>query len=139
MPVSDLPFVDEHELTTHAVADDTWAAVERYANAMAHSRRRVLSRVLGTEPASGFEIVGRQPRHEIALAGRHRFATYRLVFRVAPDGGRARIVADTFAVFPGLRGRLYRTLLLHTRGHQMATRLMLHRIRSLAERPYPAR
>ncbi len=132
--MSVLPFVDEHGLTVRADEAQTWPAVVGYATALSRSRHRVLSRLLGTVPESGFEIVATRPHEELTLAGRHRFATYRLVLRVGADGGRARITADTFARFPGWKGRLYRTLLLRTRAHQVATTLMLRQIGRRADR-----
>ena len=37
---------------------------------------------------------------------------------------------NTFAVFPGLRGRVYRALVIGTAGHRIAVRRMLTTIRS---------
>jgi hypothetical protein len=132
--MSVLPFVDEYGLTVQTGEEQAWPAVVGYATALSRSRHRVLSRLLGTVPESGFEIVATRPHEELTLAGRHRFATYRLVFRVAPVGGRVRVTADTFARFPGVRGRVYRALLMHTRAHRVATTRMLREIGRRAER-----
>ena len=126
--MSVLPFVDEHGLTVRADEQEIWPAVVGYATALSRSRHRVLSRLLGTVPQSGFEIVATRPHQDVTLAGRHRFATYRLVLGVATDHAEARITADTFARFPGLRGRLYRVLLMRTHAHQVVTRHMLRQI-----------
>ena len=135
--MSVLALVDEHELTVRATEAETWPEVVRFATQMTKSRHRLLSPLLGTSPASGFEIVETVPNREVVLAGRHRYATYRLVLRVTTDSRQTRITAATFARFPGRTGRLYRALLLHTHGHQLATRRMLHQIRTRAERrPY---
>jgi hypothetical protein len=128
-----LPFVDEHGLRVRADEDETWPAVVGYATALSRTGHWVLSRLLGTVPESGFTIVETRPHRELTLAGRHRFATYRLVFRVAPDGPGARVTADTFARFPGLGGWVYRVLLLRTHAHQVATQRMLREIRRRAE------
>jgi hypothetical protein len=127
-----LPFVDEHAVTVRADIDDTWRAVVAYATALSGTDHPLLSRVLGTRPRSGFEIADADTPYVLALTGRHRFATYRLLFRVTPSAGGARLGAQTFARFPGLRGRVYRSLLMGTRGHQIATRSMLRRIEQRA-------
>ncbi len=128
-----LPFVDEHGLMVRAGEDETWPAVVGYATALSRTGHGVLSRLLGTVPESGFTIIDTRPHRQLTLAGRHRFATYRLVFRVAPEGPGARVTADTFARFPGLRGRLYHALLMRTHAHQVATQRMLREIRRRAE------
>ena len=85
-------------------------------------------------PRSGFEVAVADPPHEIVLVGRHRFSTYRLVFRVEPDGGGSRLSALTYADFPGLRGRAYRTMLMVSTGHRRATQNMLRAVAQRAER-----
>jgi hypothetical protein len=125
-----LPFVDEHAVSVAAGQEETWQAVLDYATALSGARHLLLSVMLGTVPRSGFEVVARRRPDEVVLAGRHRFATYRLVFRVSPEpicaeDPRSRISAETYAAFPGWPGRLYRSALLRTGGHRMATRRML--------------
>lgn len=131
--MSDLPFVDQHRLTVRAGADQVWAAVMGYAGGLGPSRHKLLSLVLGAEPPSGFAVVDTQPPRELTLAGRHRFAQYQLVFRVIPEGEEALLTADTYARFPGVKGRLYRAALMPTGGHRIATRRMLATIRRRAE------
>jgi hypothetical protein len=132
--VTTLPFVDEHGLTFRADEGEVWPALVGYVTALTRSRHRLLSRLLGTVPESGFEIVATAPHEEVTLVGRHRFASYRLVFRVGSEREQVRVTADTFASFPGLRGRVYRILLMRTRAHQVATRRMLREIRRRALR-----
>lgn len=81
-----LPFVDEHMRELEATPEQTWAALQDYVAAMTSAPHAVLGPLLGTHPRSGFEVVGSDPPHEVVLGGRHRFSTYRLVFRVEPDG-----------------------------------------------------
>jgi hypothetical protein len=69
----------------------------------------------------------------VELAGRHRFSTYRLVFRVEPAAGGSRLHALTYATFPGLHGRAYRTALMVSTGHARATRGMLRSVARSAE------
>lgn len=129
MPGSgDLPFVDEHTRLVDASLDRTWAALDGYVARLTASPHRVLGPVLGTEPSSGFEVLASEPPREVVLGGRHRFATYRLVFLVDPEEKGVRIRALTYADFPGLRGRAYRTGLVLSTGHARATRAMLRTI-----------
>lgn len=132
-PATSLPFVDEHARSVAAPVDRTWAAVDEYVGRLASAQRPVLSRLLGTAPRSGFEVVERDPPHEVVLAGRHRFSTYRLVFRVEPDGAGSRLRAITYAAFPGRRGRAYVTMLTVSTAHRRATERMLRRVALRAE------
>jgi hypothetical protein len=127
-PATSLPFVDEHARSVAAPVDRTWAAVDEYVERLASAQRPVLSRLLGTAPRSGFEVVERDPPHEVVLAGRHRFSTYRLVFRVEAEGAGSRLRARTYAAFPGRRGRAYLTMLRVGTGHRRATERMLRSI-----------
>lgn len=132
-----LPFVDEHSERVDAPADAVWAAL------LSVLRRRMggsawFARLLGCDPAQGtacfggrpgetvpgFRVVEAEPGRRLALAGRHRFATYALTF--ALDGERLR--AQTHAAFPGLLGRLYRAAVVGTGGHRLVTRRLLRQV-----------
>lgn len=124
-----LPLLDEHSATLKASQSAVWQAVRQYACGLAHSDHVVLRWVLGTEPRSGFELAEEVEGERLALAGRHRFARYRLVFRLDGEPGKeTRLSVLSFAAFPGARGRLYRGLLTGTRGHVLAVRHMLRTI-----------
>ena len=124
-----LPLLDEHSVTLQARQSVVWQAVKHYAYGLAQSDHVVLSRVLGTEPRSGFEVTEQVEGERLALAGRHRFARYRLVFELAELPSNAtKLSALSYAAFPGARGRLYRGLLTGTRGHVLAVRHMLRTI-----------
>jgi hypothetical protein len=127
------PFVDEHARVVAATPDRTWLALQRYVDGMTTASHPVLGRILGTDPRSGFEVVRADPPREIVLGGRHRFSTYRLVFRVDPEGSASRLRALTYAAFPGLHGRVYRAGLMLSTGHARATRGMLRAIARHAE------
>jgi hypothetical protein len=129
----ELPFVDEHVRVVRAGQDRTWTALQRYVEGLTTASHGVLSRVLGTVPRSGFEVVRTDPPREIVLGGHHRFSAYRLVFRVEPDVDRSRLSALTYAAFPGVHGRVYRTGLVLTTGHRRATRHMLRTVAHRAE------
>jgi hypothetical protein len=130
-----IPFVDQYTRVVAAPPDRTWAALERYVDRLTSSSHSVLFRVLGTVPRSGFEVVETEPGHELVLGGRHRFSTYRLVFRVEPVGDASRLHALTYAEFPGVRGRAYRTMLMVSTGHRRATENMLRTVARRAESP----
>jgi len=55
-----------------------------------------------------------------------------LIEEVGPD--RSRLRAITHAAFPGLRGTIYKTMVIRSRGHVVATNRMLAAIAARAER-----
>jgi hypothetical protein len=125
-----LPLLDEHSATFDAAPPVVWHAVRRYAGGLARTEHPVLGRLLGTRPRSGFELAEEVEQRRVVLAGRHRFARYRLIFELAEEAGASTTVSiRSLAAFPGVRGRVYRTLLVMTRGHVVAVRRMLHTIR----------
>ena len=75
------------------------------------------------------------PPARLALAGRHWFAAYRLVFELTelPDGS-TRLAAQTWAAFPGVKGRIYRALVIGSGGHRVVVRAMLKRIARSADK-----
>lgn len=125
-----LPLLDKHSATLPAGQSAVWEVVRRYARGLAEADRLVLGPVLGTGPRSGFELAEVVDGERLALAGRHRFARYRLVFELRAEANSATTVAVlSFATFPGARGRLYRRLVTGTGGHVLAVRRMLRTIR----------
>ena len=81
----------------------------------------------------GFHVVRAEQPAELALAGSHRFARYSLTFAIDElDGRRSRLRAITRAEFPGPHGRLYRALVIGTRGHVLAVRSLLASVRKRA-------
>ncbi|MBA2763741.1 MAG: hypothetical protein H0U42_03545, partial [Thermoleophilaceae bacterium] len=72
----------------------------------------------------GFRVVEAAPERLLVLAGRHRFSRYRLTFVL--DEGRLR--ARTHAAFPGLPGRLYRTMVIGSGAHRILTRRLLEQV-----------
>lgn len=147
--MDDLPHVDEHSIAVDASVEETWAALLRTADASLASPRAGLgARLLGCEDAEaagprplsagstipGFHVEAAEPRRELALAGRHRFSRYALVFRLDPDGEATRLRAETRAEFPGLHGRAYRAMVIGSRLHVLATRRLLGAVKRRAER-----
>jgi hypothetical protein len=124
-------FVDEHRISIVAPPDRVWAALRHYVEgALLKERDNPLLRLLGTEPRSGFALSSEVPGTELRLSGRHRFSRYELVFQASDGGdGTTEVCARTFADFPGLHGRVYRTLVIDSRAHVLAVRAMLRAIR----------
>jgi len=139
-----LPFIDEHGERVHAGSAAVWAALVSVLRRSA-ARGEGFARVLGCDPAAGtsgfdgrageavpgFRVAAAEPGRRLELRGRHRFATYALTFRLEGD----RLLARTHAEFPGLRGALYRALVIGSGAHRHLTRRLLRRIARAAEGP----
>ena len=144
--MSDLPFIDERTREVAAPVEKTWEALIAPGQMGPGAER--IARVLGCDPVTqsgepgqvgsttpGFRVARSDPPRELALEGRHHFSSYALTFLVEAAGpGRSRIRARTHAEFPGVRGTIYRAMVIGTRGHVFATRRMLDGIAARAER-----
>jgi hypothetical protein len=147
---SSLPYIDELPIEVGADREATWAALLRVVEgSFASARGRGPARLLACEDTElsgprplaqgsafpGFHVETAEPLSELALAGRHRFSTYLLSFRLEETGGGGtRLVAETRAAFPGLRGSAYRALVIGTRMHVLVTRRLLTATKRHAER-----
>jgi hypothetical protein len=145
-----LPHVDEHSTTLAAGPAVSWDAVLHIAEAsMSAGPASHLAGLLGCSDVEasgqrplavgsafpGFHVDTAERPIELALVGSHRFSNYALIFRLDDlGGGRTRLRAETRAEFPGLKGRLYRAMVIGTRAHVLATRRMLSAARRRAER-----
>lgn len=145
-----LPHVDEHSLVVEAGREDTWKSLLRVVEASVSSGGAPrFARIVGcadTAPSGprplaagsvlpGFHVVAADAPAELALAGSHRFSDYALVFRLDElGGGRTRLRAETRAGFPGLKGGVYRALVIGTRMHVLVTRRILAGVKRNAER-----
>lgn len=144
-PAAAASLVDEHAVVIDAARETAWPALLRMVE---HAGPGRLARFLGCldtgasgprplavgSTVPGFHIVAVEEFAELALAGRHRYSDYELVFRLDDVGdGRSRLRAETRASFPRTSGRLYRTMLVGTRAHVIATRRMLATVRRDAE------
>jgi hypothetical protein len=124
--VEDLPYVDTHEVLVPAPRDRVWSALESSLAGLVGGRGSLLTRVLGTSPASGFGVASRVEGERLELAGRHRFSRYRLVFTLAPAAsGDTLLSATTHAAFPGPHGAAYRFVVIGLGPHVLATRRLL--------------
>jgi hypothetical protein len=145
-----LPYVDEHSLTVDASPDRTWAALLHVAEATVSSAGAPrYARLVGCADVAaagprplavgstfpGFHIAVAEQPAELALAGSHRFSDYALIFRLEElPGGGTRLRAETRAVFPGIKGGIYKGLVIGTRLHVLATRRVLGATKRRAER-----
>jgi hypothetical protein len=119
-----LPYIDEHAISIDADRAATWSAL-----------LRVMCRD-PKDPATvpiGFALDEAKPYERFVLKGRHPFSVYRWVFELADDGpDHTRLSAGTWAAFPGVRGKVYRALVIGSGGHRVVVRLMLKRIAAAA-------
>jgi hypothetical protein len=146
-----LPHIDEHSVEIDATPAATWAALGRVVEgSFASGATPRLARALGcadTDAAGprplaegstlpGFHVAAASAPRELALAGGHRFSDYELIFHLDDlDGAGTRLRAETRAEFPGLKGGVYRGLVIGTRGHVLVTRRLLGAVKRRAERP----
>ncbi len=148
VPIESLPFVDEHAVEVEASAERTWAAMLATVRGLGRGHGRLAARALGClsldssgeigrigSTMPGFIVTRSIPPALLALMGEHRFSRYALVFSVTPlgDGDHVRVAAETRAEFPGRSGRVYRRLVIGSRGHVLATRTILRAIKRRAE------
>ncbi|MGD9737345.1 MAG: hypothetical protein AB7V58_17310 [Solirubrobacterales bacterium] len=114
-----LPHVDEHAYEVAAGAGEAWAALQvAVERSFGGGRAERVARVLGCEDTKS-----------------HRFSHYAPIFRVdslAPD--RSRVRAETRAEFPGVKGSVYRALVIGSRGPVVLTRRVLAAVKRGAER-----
>jgi hypothetical protein len=150
-----LPWVDEHATELDVTPAVVWPALLRTVERMTAGRAapryaRAVScadtEAGGPRPLEvgstvpGFHVAALTPKRLLALRGSHRFSAYELAFRLEPLGGvRTRLVAETRAEFPGLKGRAYRTLVIGTRMHVLVVRRVQRDVARRVERARAAR
>ena len=149
MQVDALPHLDEHAVIVEADPRDVWATLVGIDHSFAGPAAALFARVVGcvdvgeagprplAEGSSmpGFHVDRAVPPAELVLAGRHRFSSYALIFRIDDLGdGRSRVRAESRAVFPGAAGTVYRALVLGSGGHVFGVRRLLGAVRGDAER-----
>jgi hypothetical protein len=148
--VAALPYLDEHSIEVAAAPDDVWASLLQTVERATSGPGAAYARVVGCDPVAaagprplragstipGFRVVSLVPGCELVLAGRPRFSTYGLTFRIEPAGpGRSRLTAVTRAAFPGRAGAAYRTLVVGSGGHVFAVRRLLSAVQRLTRAP----
>ncbi len=152
-PLEDLPHIDEHGLLVLAPREVVWQALlktvpdtfsgraaTRVADALGcveTERSGDPGRIGSTIP--GFVVARVVEPAVLALEGRHRYSRYGLIFSLEPTKDeRTLLRAETRADFPGLKGKVYRTLVIGTRGHVVAVKRMLEGVKRRAERDSPS-
>ena len=143
-----LPYIDEHSTYVGATPERTWAALIAVGATM-RGPTGPLGWLMALQPAlasgdwnpgveagatlPGFQVEQACPPSRLALAGRHRFSRYALVFEledIGPDGTRVR--ARSWGVFPGVHGRSFRALVIGTGAHRVVVRRLLRGIEGRA-------
>jgi hypothetical protein len=149
LPLEQLPAIDEHGALVLATIEETWeallAVVHRSFSGPGVER---VARTLGCSPVEaggeidaigstlpGFVVVRVVRPGVLALEGAHRFSRYGLIFRLEETkDGRTLLRAETRAEFPGVKGAVYRTLVIRSRGHVLLVNRILRAVRGRAER-----
>jgi hypothetical protein len=144
----DLPFLDQHErLVIRPPAETFTAMCDVLASSLSGRFARAYGRLVRSAPnpsafrpglVTGDELVGFTveqiaPPQRVVMAGRHRFARYRLEITVTPvTATTSRVAMRTSADFPGRAGSLYRLGIVTSGGHMAVTRMLLRRIADAA-------
>lgn len=124
-------YVDEHTTTLVGAPAAVWPQLRTYVDDwLARTGQSRVTRLLGTRPPAGFEVAEADEPHRLTLAGRHRFSRYVLDLRLTDVGdGTTTASAATYADFPGPHGFAYRTLVIRSGLHVLATRRLLRGLR----------
>lgn len=99
-------------------------------------REQRVSQPFALEPGDrvpGFTVLAADPPTELVLGGNHRYARYGLTFRIAGQPGFEAVSAETRAEFPGIRGAVYKALVVGTGAHARVVRRLLARAKRRAE------
>jgi hypothetical protein len=149
MPISELPYIDEHSTAIAAGVDDAWhVLIESLDRTLSPAGMAGYARIVGCVPRAasgprplaegstmpGFRVTAAVPESELVLEGRHRFSSYALIFRLEQVGaGHSRMHAESRAAFPGLTGGIYRLLVVGTGGHVIGVRRLLTGLKRRSE------
>ena len=130
-----LPFIDEHAVVAQAAPEAVFDAARATLDVPQSGVAGGYARLVGVRGEQLFDVARADRPSLLALVGRHRFSRYALTFtlrEVAPM--RTELTARTDAAFPGLSGRIYRTMVISSGAHVLLTRSLLRRIARRAER-----
>ena len=147
IPIEGLPYIDEHAVGVHATERETWdALLETLPDVFDTAATRRFASLLGVEHPEGrgelgtigstipgFVCARAVEPSVLALLGGHRFSRYALIFRVERAASGTRLRAETRAEFPETKGRIYRALVIGTRGHALVVRRILRAVKRRAE------
>jgi len=144
-----LPYIDDHVKEIHASAEQVWhgllSTLRRFPSVPAR-----LASAWGLEPSTrtggwssgvavgdaitGFAVAEVEPLRLLTLRGTHRFSEYELRFELElSTSGGICLHARSSAAFPHLKGRIYRALVIGSRGHRVGVRRILAHVQRQAE------
>ena len=148
IPLESLEHIDEHGILIMASRERAWEALlETVPRAFSGVGGRIAkllgcsetersgepSRIGSTIP--GFMVARVIEPAALALEGQHRFACYGLIFSLEPKEDEETLLrAETRAEFPGVKGRIYRALVVGTKGHVIVVDRLLRAVKRRAER-----
>lgn len=153
LPLEHLPHIDEHGMLVHAPREAVWRAlIETVPGAFSARASTRVAKALGCEETErsgepdrigstfpGFLVARVIEPAVLALEGQHRFSRYGLIFSLEPTtDDRTLLRAETRAEFPGIKGSIYRALVVRTRGHVVVTMRLLESVKKRAEKGAPA-
>lgn len=144
-----LPYIDEHSITIEADPERTWELLVGMLGRLGSSVPLPMNRALGLQPPTrsgswrvdaqpgdsipGFSVAESEHPKRLELRGGHRFSQYALIFELAPQNqGETKLSAQTWAAFPGVTGKIYRALVISSRGHRVAVWHMLRQVAARA-------
>lgn len=144
-----LLYIDEHSITIEADPERTWELLIGMLARLGSGLPLPMNRALRLQPPRrsgtwrgnaqtgdslpGFRVAESEPSKRLELRGHHRFSTYALIFELTPGGdGETKLSAQTWAAFPGFTGRIYRAMVIGSRGHRLAVWQMLHQVAARA-------
>lgn len=140
---ADLPFIDRHSVEIAAEPAAVWDSLTgTFGNANGQGPFMLYARVIGVNPQEahgdldrvgssrvGFRVAEVRAPEMLKLTGKHRFSNYSLTWELTPRGaGHSRLSAITHAEFPGVHGRLYKSVVIDSGAHKRITRRMLSAI-----------
>jgi hypothetical protein len=137
-----LPRIDEHSAVIDRGIQATWASLLHVVEASFSSRLGPrFTRALGCADTSaggprplvpgstlpGFQVAEVSAPHKLVLLGSHRYSRYALSFALEDldEDRRTRLRAETRAEFPGVKGTIYKSLVIGSRIHVLVTRRIL--------------
>ena len=145
----ELEFIDRLAVEVSADQEVTWAAlIEVLTRSLESTSSRLAARALGSSELEatgprpieagatlpGFRVASVEAPAALVIDGSHRFARHEMTFHLAEsDDTETELAVETRADFPGPIGTAYRSLVIGSRGHVLATRRLLVSVRREAE------
>lgn len=145
--MTDLPRLDVHGFRTAASPEKVVAALApTLLNAFGTRRARLLAKILKCRERvpsrpfaldSGAELAGFRIESVdeacVVMSGEHRFARYELIFECGRMSGITSVNAETRARFLGVKGFIYKLLVVGTGAHRRVVKRILRGLKKRAE------